>query len=119
MQKYGHRIIWHCTCNIEKEKNNQTTKNQARYYHFGNAQFCNGSKVASQIQSKIVGALQGKKKGARILDPDAVKQQQVGSLVDEICLEGTKTLMASSDLVSKDDDSDNMAINQDTTTSIW
>ena len=70
-----------------------------------------------QIQSKMVGALQGKKKGARILDPDAVKQQQAGSLVDEISLEGTKTLMASGNLVSNDEDY--MAINQDMTTSIW
>ena len=58
---------------MQRNKNNQTTKNQARYYHFGDAQFCDGSKVALQIQSKIIGALQGKKKGARILDPDAVK----------------------------------------------
>ena len=116
MQKYDHRIIWHCPCNAKKEKQSNY-KESSPYYHFGNAQFRDGSKVTSQIQSKMVGALQGKKKGARILDPDAVKQQQAGSLVDEIGLEGTKTLMASGNLVSNDEDY--MAINQDMTTSIW
>ena len=69
------------------------------------------SKVTMQIQSKIVGALQGKKKGTRILDPDTVKRWQAGSLVDEIGLEGTETSTASGDSVSDDDDY--TAINQD------
>ena len=63
---------------IQRKKNKQSTKNQPRYYRVGDARFRDGSKITMQIQSRIVGALQGKKKGAGILDADSINRRQAG-----------------------------------------
>ena len=52
MQKYGPMELFDIVPTIQQKTNNQTKKTQARYYHFSDAQFRDGSKQGHHANSK-------------------------------------------------------------------